>query len=59
MTASKPLFYLDLKHEGMVVQKFQPNPIFCSQQMTTVSPENVAEEKKSNKKSRQGHRVSQ
>ena len=66
---TKTIFYLNLKHVhkyGSV--KFQPNPLFSSQQMAT---ESVAEEqknkqkntkrtknKKQKKKSRQPHRGS-
>ncbi len=49
----KTTFYLDLKHVHKYGSaKFQPNPIFSSQQMATESAESVAEEKKK-KKSRQ------
>ncbi len=45
---TKTIFYLNLKHVHKYGSaKFQPNPSFCSQQMTTKS---VAENKLTNKK---------
>ncbi len=48
MSAPKIFFYLDLKHvHKYVCAKFQPNPLFSSQQMAT---ESAAEEKKKKNK---------
>ncbi len=48
----KTIFYLHLKHGHKYgCAKFQPNPIFSSPQMTTESPESVAEAKKNKNKS--------
>ncbi len=57
------IFYIDLKHVHKYdCAKFQPNPLFSSQQTATesvVEEKSAAEEKKKNKKkSRQGHRGS-
>ncbi len=53
---TKNIFYFDLKHVHKYgCAKFQPNPLFSSQQMAT---ESAAEEKKKKKKSRQTHRGS-
>ncbi len=50
------IFYLDLKHVHKYGSaKFQPNPLFSSQQTAT---ESAAEEKKIKIKSRQTHRGS-
>ncbi len=47
---TKTIFYLDLKHVHKYGSaKFQPNPIFSSQQIATESAESVAEEKKKKK----------
>ncbi len=47
---TQPIFYLDLKHVHKYGSaKFQPNPLFSSQQMAT---ESVADEQK---KSQQAH----
>ncbi len=44
---SQIIFYLDLKHVHKYGSaKFQPNPLFSSQQMATEHAESVAEEKK-------------
>ncbi len=60
---SQTIFYLDLKHVHKYGSaKFQPNPLFSSQQMATKhADESVAEEKNKKepkKKSRQTHRGS-
>ena len=48
---TKNIFYLDLKHVHKYGSaKFQPNPLFSSQQMATESAESVAEEKKQQQK---------
>ncbi len=45
---SQTIFHLDLKHiHKYGSAKFQPNPLFSSQQMATEHAESVAEEKKS------------
>ena len=44
---TKTIFYLDLKHVHKYGSaKFQPNPLFSSQQLATKHAESVAEEKK-------------
>ncbi len=48
---TKTIFHLDLKHVHKYGSaKFDPNPIFSSQQMATERAESVAEEKKAKKK---------
>ncbi len=45
---TKTIFYFDLRHVHKYgPAKFQPNPLFSSQQMATEDAESVAEEKKS------------
>ncbi len=49
MTSAKP-FYLDLKHVHKYGSaKFQPNPLFSSQEMATEHAESVVEEQKKKK----------
>ncbi len=44
---SQTIFYLNLKHVHKYDSaKFQPNPLFTSQQIATENAESVAEEKK-------------
>ncbi len=44
---TQTIFYLNLKHiHKYGSAKFQPNPLFSSQQMTTKHAESVAEGKK-------------
>ncbi len=51
---SQTIFYLGLKHiHKYVSAKFQPNPLFSSQQMATEHAESVAEEKQKPKKNKQ------
>ncbi len=48
---SQSIFYLDLKHVHKYGSaKFQPNPLFSSQQTAIDHAESVAEEKKKKKK---------
>ncbi len=48
---SQTIFYLDLKHVHKYGSaKFQPNPLFTSQQMAMEHAESVAKEKKKKKK---------
>ncbi len=48
------IFYLDLKHVHKYgCAKFQPNPLFSSQQTATESAAEKQNKKKKNKKSRQ------
>ena len=47
MTSAKPPFYLNLTHVHKYGSaKFQPNPLFSSQQTATEHAESLAEEKK-------------
>ena len=47
---SQTIFHLDLKHVHTYGSaKFQPNPLFSSQQMATEHAESVAEENKKQK----------
>ncbi len=58
---TKTIFYLNLKHVHKYGSaKFQPNPLFSSQQMATesVAEEQKKQKKKKKKKSRQAHRGS-
>ncbi len=48
------IFYLDLKHiHKYGSEKYQPNPLFTSQQKATEHAESVAEEKKNQKTNKQ------
>ncbi len=56
---SQIIFHLDLKHVHKYGSaKFQPNPLFSSQQMGTEHASGRKKTKKKTKKSRQTHRGS-